>query len=53
MGELHWLWQILGFVENMSHFNCPHCGEASFIFGKEGTHKAATEMGLEFVGQVC
>ncbi|KAB1208876.1 Iron-sulfur protein NUBPL [Morella rubra] len=43
---------ILGFVENMSHFNCPHCGEASFIFGKEGTHKAATEMGLEFVGQI-
>lgn len=45
--------QILGLVENMSWFKCPHCGETSFIFGKEGARKTANEMGLEFVGEVC
>jgi len=45
--------QILGIVENMSCFTCPHCGEPSFIFGNGGTRKTASEMGLEFVGEVC
>lgn len=45
--------QILGLLENMSWFKCPHCGEPSFIFGKEGARKTANEMGLEFVGEVC
>lgn len=43
---------ILGFVENMSYFKCPHCGEPSFIFGKEGTRKTAAELGVDFVGEI-
>lgn len=43
---------ILGFVENMSYFKCPHCGEPSFIFGKEGTQKTAAELGVDFVGEI-
>ncbi|XP_017190219.1 iron-sulfur protein required for NADH dehydrogenase, mitochondrial-like isoform X1 [Malus domestica] len=42
---------ILGIVENMSYFKCPHCAECSFIFGKGGSRKTATEMDLEFVGE--
>lgn len=45
--------QILGVIENMSWFKCPHCGERAFIFGKEGTRKTADEMNLEFLGEVC
>lgn len=44
--------QILGLVENMSCFICPHCSEPSFIFGKGGTHRTAAEMGLKVIGEV-
>ncbi|EXB81313.1 hypothetical protein L484_005751 [Morus notabilis] len=43
---------ILGIVENMSWFKCPHCGEPSFIFGKAGARTTADEMGLEFLGEI-
>nr|XP_024933336.2 iron-sulfur protein NUBPL isoform X2 [Ziziphus jujuba var. spinosa] len=43
---------ILGVIENMSWFKCPHCGERAFIFGKEGTRKTADEMNLEFLGEI-
>ncbi|GMH02373.1 hypothetical protein Nepgr_004212 [Nepenthes gracilis] len=43
---------ILGIIENMNCFKCPHCGEASFIFGKEGARKAAAEMSLEHLGDI-
>ncbi|PON37979.1 Mrp/NBP35 ATP-binding protein [Parasponia andersonii] len=43
---------ILGLIENMSWFKCPHCGEPSFIFGKKGAQKTADEMGLEFLGEI-
>ncbi|KAI4349427.1 hypothetical protein L6164_010017 [Bauhinia variegata] len=43
---------ILGIVENMSCFKCPHCGEPSYIFGKGGTHKTAAEMGIELLGEI-
>ncbi|XP_030498409.2 iron-sulfur protein required for NADH dehydrogenase, mitochondrial [Cannabis sativa] len=43
---------ILGLIENMSWFKCPHCSESSFIFGKHGTRKTADEMGLEFLGEI-
>ncbi|XP_039048064.1 iron-sulfur protein NUBPL isoform X2 [Hibiscus syriacus] len=42
---------ILGLIENMSCFKCPHCGEPSFIFGKGGARKTAAEMGLQLVGE--
>ncbi|CAL0300612.1 unnamed protein product [Lupinus luteus] len=43
---------ILGIVENMSCFKCPHCGEPSYIFGKGGTRRTAGEMELEFLGEI-
>ncbi|XP_020541355.1 iron-sulfur protein NUBPL isoform X2 [Jatropha curcas] len=43
---------ILGFIENMSCFKCPHCGEPSFIFGEGGTQKTAASMGYNFIGEV-
>ncbi|TKY52710.1 Iron-sulfur protein NUBPL [Spatholobus suberectus] len=43
---------ILGIVENMSCFKCPHCGEPSYIFGKGGAQGTASEMGLEFLGEI-
>ncbi|XP_076924226.1 iron-sulfur protein required for NADH dehydrogenase, mitochondrial-like [Bidens hawaiensis] len=43
---------ILGLIENMSYFKCPHCGNPSYIFGKGGARKTAEEMGLGFVGEI-
>lgn len=44
--------QILGLIENMSYFKCPHCTKPSYIFGKGGARKTADEMELGFVGEV-
>lgn len=43
---------ILGLVENMSCFVCPHCNEASFIFGKEGARQMAAKKGLKLIGEI-
>ena len=43
---------ILGLVENMSGFICPHCGEKTDIFKSGGGEKAALEMGVRFLGRV-
>jgi ATP-binding protein involved in chromosome partitioning len=43
---------VLGVVENMSYFVCPHCGERTAVFGEGGGHVAAEEMGLEFLGEI-
>ncbi|XP_076935177.1 iron-sulfur protein required for NADH dehydrogenase, mitochondrial-like [Bidens hawaiensis] len=43
---------ILGLIENMSYFKCPHCSNPSYIFGKGGARKTAEEMGLGFVGGI-
>ncbi|KAA8543337.1 hypothetical protein F0562_021168 [Nyssa sinensis] len=43
---------ILGVIENMSFFKCPHCGEPSHIFGKGGARKTADDMGLGFLGEI-
>lgn len=43
---------ILGIIENMSCFKCPHCGEPWHIFGSGGARKAADEMCLEFLGEI-
>jgi len=43
---------ILGVVENMSYFLCPHCAGRSEIFGHGGARKACDEMGLRFLGEV-
>jgi ATP-binding protein involved in chromosome partitioning len=43
---------VMGIVENMSAFICPHCGEASEIFGRGGGERIARENGLEFLGGI-
>ncbi len=43
---------ILGLVENMSAFACPHCGELTEIFGRGGGERFAAEHGLDFLGAV-
>jgi len=43
---------ILGIVENMSGFICPHCGKPADIFGTGGGKKIALEYTLRFLGRV-
>ena len=43
---------VLGVVENMSGFVCPHCGERIDIFKTGGGEKAANELKLDFLGKV-
>ncbi|MFX1317567.1 MAG: P-loop NTPase [Promethearchaeota archaeon] len=43
---------ILGLIENMSGFICPHCGEVTNLFGKGGGKKAAKELNLFFLGDL-
>jgi len=43
---------ILGVVENMSGFVCPHCGERTAIFKSGGGQTMAEEMGIPFLGSV-
>ena len=43
---------VLGLVENMSTFVCPHCGERSDIFGHGGARSEAARLGVPFLGEV-
>jgi ATP-binding protein involved in chromosome partitioning len=43
---------IIGVVENMSAFVCPHCGEEVELFGRGGGERFAEKHGLEFLGKV-
>jgi ATP-binding protein involved in chromosome partitioning len=43
---------VLGIVENMSWFECPHCGKPSALFGSGGGQRLADELGLPLIGQV-
>ena len=43
---------VLGIVENMSYFLCPHCGERSEIFVHAGAHEEAEKLGVPFLGEV-
>jgi ATP-binding protein involved in chromosome partitioning len=43
---------VLGIVENMSYFLCPHCGERSEIFGHGGARAEAERLGVPFLGEV-
>jgi ATP-binding protein involved in chromosome partitioning len=43
---------VLGIVENMSYFLCPHCGERSDIFGHGGARKEAERLKVPFLGEV-
>ena len=43
---------VLGIVENMSYFECPHCGKPSPIFGEGGGERLATEVGLPLLARI-
>jgi ATP-binding protein involved in chromosome partitioning len=43
---------VLGIVENMSYFQCPHCGTRSDIFGHGGARREAEKLGVAFLGEV-
>ncbi|HEU4400998.1 MAG TPA: Mrp/NBP35 family ATP-binding protein [Candidatus Polarisedimenticolia bacterium] len=43
---------ILGVVENMSYFNCPHCGERAEIFSHGGGRRVAEGFGTTLLGEV-
>ncbi|MBA3678107.1 MAG: Mrp/NBP35 family ATP-binding protein [Sphingosinicella sp.] len=43
---------ILGLVENMAGYACPHCGEISDPFGTGGAEAAAKAMDIAFLGRV-
>ncbi|HFC97754.1 MAG TPA: ATP-binding protein [Thermosulfurimonas dismutans] len=44
--------RILGLVENMSGFICPHCGKELDLFKRGGGEKLAEEMGIRFLGRI-
>ncbi len=43
---------ILGVIENMSYYLCPHCAGRSEIFGHGGAEEACRQMGIRFLGEV-
>lgn len=43
---------IIGIVENMSGFVCPHCGEVTNIFKSGGGEDAANQLGIQFLGRI-
>jgi ATP-binding protein involved in chromosome partitioning len=43
---------ILGLIENMAVYTCPHCGQASHPFGSGGAEAAAADMGIPFLGRL-
>jgi len=44
--------EVLGIVENMSYFQCPHCGQRSYIFSCGGAASTAAQYGVPFLGEV-
>jgi ATP-binding protein involved in chromosome partitioning len=43
---------VLGIVENMSHFVCPHCSEKTEIFGSGGGLAISDRLQTEFLGEI-
>jgi ATP-binding protein involved in chromosome partitioning len=43
---------VLGIIENMAGYQCPHCGETSDPFGSGGAEAAAAELGVPFLGRL-
>ena len=43
---------VLGVIENMATYVCPHCGEVSHPFGTGGAEAAAADMGVPFLGRL-
>jgi ATP-binding protein involved in chromosome partitioning len=43
---------VIGVVENMSYFVCPHCGERSYIFSSGGGRRIAAQLNTDFLGEI-
>ncbi len=43
---------VLGVVENMSYFLCPHCGGRTDIFAHGGARREAEKLGVPFLGEI-
>ncbi len=43
---------VLGLVENMAGYLCPHCGESSDPFGSGGAEASAARLGIAFLGRL-
>jgi ATP-binding protein involved in chromosome partitioning len=44
--------EVLGIVENMSHFTCPHCHQEIDIFSRGGAERTAKQFGVPFLGAI-
>ena len=44
---------IIGLIENMAGFRCPHCGETSDPFGNGGAEDAAMRLDIPFLGRIA
>ncbi|HEX2031147.1 MAG TPA: Mrp/NBP35 family ATP-binding protein [Actinomycetota bacterium] len=44
--------KLVGVIENMAGFVCPHCGEITDVFGTGGGRAAAQTLGVPFLGQI-
>ena len=43
---------VLGIIENMTYFVCPHCGERTDIFSHGGGREISQRLGVEFLGEL-
>ncbi len=43
---------VLGMIENMSYYVCPHCGKRDDIFGSGGARHIAERLGIPFLGEI-
>lgn len=44
--------KVLGIIENMSGFNCPHCGESIDLYPPGGAEKASTDFNISLLGKI-
>jgi ATP-binding protein involved in chromosome partitioning len=44
--------QILGVIENMSHYKCSNCGHKEYLFGQEGAKQTSDKLNVSFLGDV-
>jgi ATP-binding protein involved in chromosome partitioning len=44
--------KVIGVIENMSYFICPHCGDRTSVFGEGGGLEAARTLGVPLLGQI-
>jgi len=43
---------VLGMIQNMSVFICPHCSQSTHIFGSDGVQRECTKHDIRFLGDV-